>query len=89
MTSELGTFLLPILPTRRTELAKSKVQNFVHFSRHKAKVAEGEGLDQNTLLSSRSVTIVRESIGPGADISIVMQGPKFFQKEIFFFFLKI
>jgi hypothetical protein len=59
---------------RRTELAKSKVQNFVHFSRHKAKVAEAEGLDQNTPLSLRRVAVVRESTGPRADISIAMQG---------------
>lgn len=61
VTSEVGTSLPPIPPTRRTELAESKVQNFMHFSRHKAKVAGGERLDQNAPSSSRSAAGVRES----------------------------
>jgi hypothetical protein len=51
--SKVGTSLPPIPPARRTKLAKSKVQNFVHFSRHKAKVAGGEGLDENAPSSLR------------------------------------
>ncbi|KAE8008738.1 hypothetical protein FH972_005226 [Carpinus fangiana] len=85
MTSEMGTSLPSIPLARRMELAKSKVQNFMHFSRHKAKVARGEGLDQNALVSSRSVAVVRESTGPGVDIGIAMQGLapllKFFFKK--------
>ncbi|XP_059432882.1 transcription factor PIF1 isoform X1 [Corylus avellana] len=61
VTSEVWTSLPPIPPARRTELAESKAQNFVHFSRHKAKVAGGEGLDQNAPSSSRSAAVVRES----------------------------
>jgi hypothetical protein len=61
VTSEVGIALPPIPPARRTELAESKVQNFVHFSRHKAKVAGGERLDQNAPSSSRSPAVVRES----------------------------
>jgi hypothetical protein len=62
VTSEVGTSLPPIPPARRMELAESKVQNFVHFSRHKAKVAKGEGFDKNVLLSSRIAAVVRELI---------------------------
>lgn len=61
VTSEVGTSLPPMPPTRRTELAESKVENFMHFSRHKAKVAGGERLDQNAPSSSRSAAGVRES----------------------------
>jgi hypothetical protein len=61
VTSEVRTFLPPIPLARRMELVKSKVQNFVHFSRHKAKVAKGEGLDKNTPLSLRIAAVGRES----------------------------
>jgi hypothetical protein len=54
--------LLGIPPARRTELKELKVQNFVHFSRHKAKVVGGERLDQNAPSSSRSLAVLRESM---------------------------
>ncbi|KAB1210138.1 Transcription factor PIF1 [Morella rubra] len=58
-TVTAGASRPPIPPARRTELADSKGQNFVHFSRQKASF-DGR-LDQTEPSSSKSMVVVRES----------------------------
>ncbi|KAG2712067.1 hypothetical protein I3760_04G107900 [Carya illinoinensis] len=59
VTGGVGTSRPPIPPGRRTDLADSNVQNFVHFSRPSGKLAAG--VDKTRPLSSKSKTVVRES----------------------------
>ncbi|XP_042971576.1 transcription factor PIF1-like isoform X4 [Carya illinoinensis] len=49
----------PIPPARMTELAGSKMQNLMHFSRQKARSIGG--VDQTEPSSSKSMVVVRES----------------------------
>ncbi|XP_018820336.1 transcription factor PIF1-like isoform X1 [Juglans regia] len=59
VTGGAGTSRPPIPPGRRTDLADSNVQNFMHFSRPKGRLAAG--VDSTRPPSSKSMAVVRES----------------------------